>query len=72
MSPHQRAILTRGVIVALIVGTLLTLINQFEAIVALHPINPWKAGLSYLVPFCVSVFSALAVPTPGSRDNDQP
>lgn len=72
MSRRLRAILTGGVIVALVVGTLLTLINQFEQVAALHPINPWKAGLSYLVPFCVSVFSALAVPTPGSRDNDQP
>lgn len=72
MSPRLRAILMRGVIVALAVGTLLTLINQFEQITALRAINPLKAALSYLVPFCVSVFSALAVPTPGSGDEDQP
>jgi len=72
MSPRLRAIVIRGVLVALLVGTLLTLINQFEAIAALEAINPWKAGLSYLVPFCVSVFSALAVPTPSTTEEDQP
>lgn len=64
MSPQLRAILLRGVIVALLVGSLLTLINQFEQIAAAGPINLWKAGLSYLVPFCVSVFSALAIRPP--------
>ncbi|WP_350210842.1 hypothetical protein [Henriciella sp.] len=59
-----RAILLRGVIVALVVGSILTVINQYERIVAFEPINAWKAGLSFLVPFCVSVFSALAVKTP--------
>ncbi len=68
MSPRLRAILSRGVIVALVVGTLLTLINQFEQVATLQAINPWKAGLSYLVPFFVSVFSALAVPTPRGDD----
>ncbi|NBC21490.1 MAG: hypothetical protein GVY06_10695 [Alphaproteobacteria bacterium] len=67
MSPRLRAIFLRGLLVALVVGTLLTLINQFEHIMALSAINPWKAGLSYLVPFCVSVFSALAVPMSGDE-----
>tara|TARA_R110002126_G_scaffold39191_3_gene116436 strand:- start:1014 stop:1232 length:219 start_codon:yes stop_codon:yes gene_type:complete len=71
MSPRLRAIIKRGVIVSIVVGTLLTLINQFEQIAGLQAINPWKAGLSYLVPFCVSVFSALAVHTPGAWDEDQ-
>ena len=46
---------------AILVGTILTLINQFERVIALDALNWWKMGLSYLVPFCVSVFSALAV-----------
>ena len=50
-----------GVIVAILVGTILTLINQFERVIVLDALNWWKMGLSYLVPFCVSVFSALAV-----------
>ncbi|MEQ9436226.1 nitrate/nitrite transporter NrtS [Hyphomonas sp.] len=57
----MRAIVIRGIIVALLVGTILTFINQFERVVALETLNWWKTGLSYLVPFCVSVFSALAV-----------
>lgn len=57
----MRPILTRGLIVAILVGSLLTLINQFERVVATEPLNWWKMGLSYVVPFCVSVFSALAV-----------
>jgi hypothetical protein len=57
----MRAIVIRGIIVALLVGTILTAINQFERVVALEALNWWKLALSYLVPFCVSVFSALAV-----------
>ena len=57
----MRPILTRGLIVAILVGSLLTLINQFERVIVLDALNWWKMGLSYLVPFCVSVFSALAV-----------
>lgn len=56
-----RAILIRGLIVSILVGSLLTLINQFEAISALQTPNLLKMGLSYVVPFCVSVFSAMAV-----------
>jgi hypothetical protein len=57
----MRTILIRGLIVAILVGSLLTLINQFERVMTLMPLNVWKMGLSYVVPFCVSVFSALAV-----------
>lgn len=57
----MRAILIRGVLVAVLVGSILTFINQFERVVVLAPLNWWKMALSYVVPFCVSVFSALAV-----------
>ncbi|WP_035618121.1 hypothetical protein [Hyphomonas johnsonii] len=57
----MRAILIRGLIVAVTVGSILTLINQFERVIAFEPLNWWKMGLSFVVPFCVSVFSALAV-----------
>jgi len=56
----MRPILIRAIIISLIVGSLLTLINQFERVVALELPNLWKMGLSYVVPFCVSLFSALA------------
>lgn len=60
----MRAILIRAVIIALIVGSLLTLINQFERVAAFELPNLWKMGLSYVVPFCVSLFSALATKAP--------
>ncbi|MBU2606293.1 MAG: nitrate/nitrite transporter NrtS [Alphaproteobacteria bacterium] len=48
-------------IVAVLVGSLLPLINQFQRVMTVEPLNWWKMGLSYIVPFCVSVFIALAV-----------
>lgn len=60
----MRAILIRALLVSLIVGSLLTLINQFERVAAFQLPNLWKMGLSYVVPFCVSVFSAFAVRSP--------
>jgi len=51
----MRPILIWGLIVAIRVGSLLTLINQFERVVAAEPLNWWKMGLRYIVPFCVSM-----------------
>lgn len=51
----MRPILIRGLMVAIRVGSLLTLINQFERVVAAEPLNWWKMGLIYKVPFCVSM-----------------
>ena len=60
----MRPILIRAIIISLIVGSLLTLINQFERVTALELPNLWKMVLSYVVPFCVSLFSALAAKAP--------
>jgi methyl-accepting chemotaxis protein len=49
----------RAVTIALVVGTLLTLINQWDLLVA-GTVDVVKATLTYLVPFCVSVYSAAA------------
>lgn len=49
----------RAVIVSVVVGTLLTLINQGDVLIAAR-IDVLKAVLTYLVPFCVSVYSAAA------------
>lgn len=68
MTPQVETVLVRGVMVAFLVRTLLTLINQFERVFGPGPVNPWKAGLSYLVPFCVSVFSGLAVKVPAQDE----
>ncbi|MEZ8102248.1 nitrate/nitrite transporter NrtS [Vibrio bivalvicida] len=50
-------IIKRAVLIALVVGTLLNIINQYDAIFAEHPFNWLKACLTYCVPFCVSLFS---------------
>ena len=45
---------------ALIVGTVLLFINQYENIFSSHPINWLKAILSYCVPFCVFLYGKLS------------
>lgn len=48
----------RALIIAVIVGTLLNLINQWSAILTFENINYLTMGLTYCVPFCVSLFSS--------------
>lgn len=52
-----KPIALRSAKIALVVGPILTLINQWEAVVALETPNLAKLGLTFLVPFCVSFFS---------------
>jgi hypothetical protein len=47
--------------IALVVGTLLNLINQGDAILALAVISWPKVVLTYLVPYGVSTYAAVAV-----------
>tara|TARA_B100000315_G_scaffold252792_1_gene290311 strand:+ start:867 stop:1025 length:159 start_codon:yes stop_codon:yes gene_type:complete len=48
--------------VALVVGTILTLLNQGDIIMAgqWESALYWKIPLTYCVPFCVATFGALA------------
>ena len=48
---------------ALVVGTILTIINQGDALLAGHftPVLLWKIPLTYFVPYAVSTYSALAI-----------
>lgn len=50
----------RSIIVALIVGPILTLINQGDSIVAGEGINWTKVGLTFLVPYMVATVGAVA------------
>lgn len=43
---------------ALVVGTILTLINQWEAITGAAAIDWFKLILTYIVPYCVATYSA--------------
>jgi hypothetical protein len=47
-------------VVALVVGLLLNLINQGDALIAGRPLNWWKLILTFLVPYCVSTHGAVA------------
>ena len=53
--------LKRSLTVALVVGTILVLLNQGDTILAGNwkPGLYWKIPLTYLVPFCVATFGAL-------------
>lgn len=48
----------RALWVALIVGSVLNLINQGEAVLLHHSVNWLKAVLTYMVPFFVSLHGA--------------
>ncbi len=60
-SARQRPVLTGGLKVSAVVGTLLNLVNQGPAIFA--GTEPNWAGLvaNYLIPFCVSVYSGARI-----------
>lgn len=50
----------RSFVVALIVGTILNLINQGDAMLAGMPLDIAKLLLTYLVPYCVSTYGAVS------------
>ena len=50
----------RSFAVALIVGTILNLINQGDALLAAHSPNIAKLLLTYLVPYCVATYGAVS------------
>jgi hypothetical protein len=56
----DRATLAQGVRVALVVGTVLNAINQGDRLWGLRfgEVIWWRVALTYLVPFCVSVYAA--------------
>ena len=50
----------RSLLVALIVGTILNLINQGDALVSGAALDMTKLLLTYLVPYCVSTYGAVS------------
>ena len=44
--------------VSLVVGTVLNVINNGEQFWTHHSVNLWQAALNFIVPFCVSSYSA--------------
>ena len=54
--------LRRSAIVALVVGTILTLLNQGDGLLSGQWVNAlyWKIPLTYCVPFLVATYGSLA------------
>jgi len=50
----------RSLIVALVVGTVLNLINQGDALLGAMPINWFKIILTYFVPYAVATYGAVS------------
>jgi len=50
----------RSLAVALVVGTILNLINQADALFGTRAFSPLKAALTYLVPYCVATYGAVS------------
>jgi hypothetical protein len=50
----------RSLWVALVVGTILNLINQGDALLAGHRLNITKLALTYVVPYLVSTYGAVS------------
>ncbi len=55
----ERGIVRRSLIIGLIVGTVLNLINQGDALFAGATLVAWKIALTYCVPYCVSTYGAV-------------
>lgn len=55
----EAGILKTAVRTALVVGTVLAAINHFEAILSgsFAPVQIFKIGLTYMVPFCVATYA---------------
>ena len=66
---RDRSVVVGGLQVSAVVGTVLNAINQGDRLLAQRwgDVVWWKIGLTYLVPFCVSVYSAARIRTVSKR-----
>lgn len=55
----RRDIVRRSLLVSLVVGTILNLINQHEALFGNRSLHLGKFLLTYLVPYCVATYGAI-------------
>jgi hypothetical protein len=53
---------------AVVVGTILNLINQGDALFGGRPFDWLKLGLTYIVPYCVATYGAVAFRLEAMRD----
>lgn len=52
-------IMRNAIKVALVVGTVLNAVNQGAYVLRGDPISWWQVAMNYLVPYCVSTYSAV-------------
>jgi methyl-accepting chemotaxis protein len=57
--PIKKKQIKTAVIISIVVGTILTLINQGETFFDGAELNWFKVVLTYIVPFCVSLYSSV-------------
>ncbi len=50
----------RSFLVALVVGTILNVINQGDVLIGDGTVNWAKAGLTFVVPYCVATYGAVS------------
>lgn len=50
----------RSFVVALVVGTILNLINQGDSLLGDGPVDWAKIGLTFVVPYCVATYGAVS------------
>ena len=62
-----------GIIMAIVVGTILNCINQGPTMMEGQPLSWTRLILTYMVPYCVSVYSAVKATalSPHAADNSQ-
>lgn len=56
----SKEVVFKAVKTALVVGSLITLINQYDALLTQAPFYPIRAAMSYCVPFFVFIYSRLS------------
>jgi hypothetical protein len=61
MRRPTKPMIRRAALIALFVGPTLVAINQGDVILNGGDPNIWKVCLTMMVPFCVSMFSAMSV-----------
>ncbi|HYZ40393.1 MAG TPA: nitrate/nitrite transporter NrtS [Stellaceae bacterium] len=62
----------RSLWVALIVGTILNLINQGDALVTGRPLDVAKLVLTYIVPYLVSTYGAVSFRLHAAQSGGEP
>jgi hypothetical protein len=62
----------RSLIAAIVVGTILNLINQGDALFAGRHLDWLKVVLTYIVPYCVATYGAVAFRLEAMRSSSTP